>query len=37
VVDVPRRQRLGKLNMTIPLTDPFTDLGRSASVHDPRQ
>ncbi len=23
VVDVPRRQRLGKLNMTIPLTDPF--------------
>ncbi len=24
VVDVPRRQRLGKLNMTIPLTDPLT-------------
>src|SRR2546426_12756718 len=24
VVDVPRRQRLRKLNMTIPLTDPFT-------------
>src|SRR2546428_13309240 len=24
VVDVPRRQRLRKLNMTIPLTDPLT-------------